>query len=81
MIYLEHPIHGVKIAYVDAEVEADKLNGWKEYAPSSEAQSVPHAQAEDEPKTSEESPADACPKCGKSFKRGLTMHVKHCKAS
>lgn len=20
-----------------------------------------------------------CPKCGKAFKKGLTMHVKHCK--
>lgn len=29
-IQLEHPKHGVKVAYNEAEAEADKKNGWKE---------------------------------------------------
>lgn len=33
MIHLEHPKHGVKIAYHEAEAEADKKNGWKVFDP------------------------------------------------
>ena len=29
--------------------------------------------------TSEEVLKNACPKCGRSFTRGLHLHVKHCK--
>jgi hypothetical protein len=29
MTYLIHPLHGTKIATHDAEVEADKQNGWR----------------------------------------------------
>lgn len=32
-IYLKHPKHGEKIAYYEAEAEADKKNGWVEYTP------------------------------------------------
>lgn len=80
MIYLRHPQHGAKIAYMDAEANADKLNGWEEYAPTSQIETLAHAQAEDEPAPSQEGAANACPKCGKLFGRGLTMHIKHCKA-
>lgn len=79
MIHLRHPQHGVKIAYMDAEANADKLNGWEEYVPTSETEALAHAQAEDESAPSKEGAPDACPKCGKAFKRGLTMHIRHCK--
>lgn len=32
-IYLEHKLHGRKVAYQLAEAEADKKNGWTEYNP------------------------------------------------
>jgi hypothetical protein len=28
VIYLTHPIHGAKVATLDAEAEADEKNGW-----------------------------------------------------
>lgn len=31
--YLRHPVHGTKVATLDAEVEADKENGWVEFDP------------------------------------------------
>lgn len=34
MIHLRHPIHGVKIAYSQAEADADKANEWVEYDPT-----------------------------------------------
>ena len=27
---LRHPVHGVKVAYLEAEAENDKLSGWVE---------------------------------------------------
>ena len=30
-IYLRHPIHGTKVATMQAEVEADVQNGWEVY--------------------------------------------------
>ena len=30
-IYLKHPIHGAKVAFVEAEAEADEENGWVRY--------------------------------------------------
>lgn len=30
MIYLKHPEHGIKVAYLESEIEADKKNGWTE---------------------------------------------------
>ena len=30
-IYLKHPIHGTKVATMEAEVEADVKNGWEVY--------------------------------------------------
>ena len=32
-IYLKHPIHGTKVATMDAEAEADAQNGWIVYNP------------------------------------------------
>ncbi len=29
IVYLKHPIHGTKIATIDAEVQYDEQNGWK----------------------------------------------------
>ena len=31
--YLKHPIHGTKVATIDAEVEEDAQNGWVVYNP------------------------------------------------
>jgi len=33
-IHLRHPKHGVKTAHLQAEADADKKNGWKEFDPS-----------------------------------------------
>ena len=32
-VTLVHPIHGAKIATMDAEIEADEQNGWTRYNP------------------------------------------------
>jgi len=32
-ITLVHPIHGAKVATMEAEVEADETNGWTRYNP------------------------------------------------
>jgi hypothetical protein len=34
IIYLRHPIHGTKVATLEAEAEADKQNGWEEFDPT-----------------------------------------------
>jgi hypothetical protein len=31
VIYLQHPIHGKKVATMDLEAEADERNGWVRY--------------------------------------------------
>jgi hypothetical protein len=31
IIYLKHPIHGTKVATMDAEAEYDESNGWQRY--------------------------------------------------
>ena len=31
VIYLRHPIHGNKVATLEAEAEADEQNGWERY--------------------------------------------------
>jgi hypothetical protein len=33
IIYLEHPVHGAKVATMDLEAEADEKNGWTRYNP------------------------------------------------
>ena len=32
-IYLQHPVHGRKIAHMEAEAEHDEQNGWVRYNP------------------------------------------------
>lgn len=52
MIFLEHPKHGRKVAYLQAEAEADKANGWTEYDPEKEKSNV--VRKEEGKKTTEE---------------------------
>ena len=33
IIYLEHPVHGAKVATMDLEAEMDEKNGWTRYNP------------------------------------------------
>lgn len=33
IIYLEHPVHGRKIAYMEEEAVGDESHGWKRYNP------------------------------------------------
>jgi hypothetical protein len=42
-IYLEHPIHGAKVATMDIEAEVDEQNGWIRYNPDtpSEPEAAP----------------------------------------
>jgi hypothetical protein len=42
-IYLEHPIHGAKVATMDIEAEVDEKNGWTRYNPDtlSELEAAP----------------------------------------
>jgi hypothetical protein len=32
-IYLKHPVHGTKVATMEAEAVADEENGWVRYTP------------------------------------------------
>lgn len=34
VIYLEHPLHGTKVATMELEAEYDEMNGWVRYDPS-----------------------------------------------
>ena len=42
-VTLVHPLHGAKVATMEAEVEADEKNGWTRYNP--DTPSVPEAAA------------------------------------
>ncbi len=33
VIYLTHPVHGAKVATIEAEAEMDEQNGWVRYNP------------------------------------------------
>ena len=33
IIYLQHPVHGFKIANMEMEAEFDEQNGWERYNP------------------------------------------------
>ena len=33
IIYLEHPVHGTKVATMDQEAEFDEQHGWSRYNP------------------------------------------------
>ena len=38
IIYLKHPVHGTKVATMEAEANADVANGWKVYNPEEQPQ-------------------------------------------
>ena len=38
VIYLKHPEHGVKVACLDLEAEADIENGWERFDPDDDIQ-------------------------------------------
>jgi hypothetical protein len=38
-VTLIHPIHGAKVATMEAEVEADETNGWTRYNPETPSES------------------------------------------
>lgn len=69
----------------DAAFAARLVNeGWvdspEKLSTDSLIEAIPEENAKD--KTEEiESNKKSCPKCGKSFERGLTMHMKFCKAT
>jgi len=44
IIYLKHPVHGIKIASLEMEAEQDEQNGWLRYNPA--APSAPEAMPE-----------------------------------
>jgi hypothetical protein len=33
LIYLQHPVHGTKVATMELEAEFDEQNGWERYNP------------------------------------------------
>jgi hypothetical protein len=43
IIYLQHPVHGFKIATMEMEAESDEQNGWQRYDP--DTPSVPEVVA------------------------------------
>lgn len=65
MIYQLHAEHGKHFAASIQEAEANEKNGWRTVT-----------EAEFYGKK-----ANGCPKCGKEFAKGLTMHVRHCKGN
>jgi hypothetical protein len=40
VIYLKHPEHGVKVACLDLEAEADIENGWERFDPNDDIQCI-----------------------------------------
>ena len=40
IIYMKHPIHGTKVATMEAEAEYDESNGWKRYELDTQLESV-----------------------------------------
>jgi hypothetical protein len=43
VIYLRHPIHGVKVASMDLEADADIENGWERFDPEQVTPQVDNA--------------------------------------
>jgi hypothetical protein len=39
MIYLEHPVHGRKVATMELEAVYDESNGWTRYTPGTPSES------------------------------------------
>ena len=40
IIYMTHPIHGAKVATMEAEAEQDEQNGWTRYDPEKPVEEV-----------------------------------------
>ena len=40
IIYLKHPIHGTKVATIDAEADYDESQGWKRYDLNTQSEAV-----------------------------------------
>lgn len=45
VIYMKHPVHGAKVATLEAEAKYDEMNGWVRYNP---ATPTPSADADGE---------------------------------
>jgi hypothetical protein len=43
VIYLRHPVHGVKVACMDLEADADVENGWERFDPEQVTPQVDNA--------------------------------------
>ena len=43
VIYLRHPVHGVKVASMDLEADADVENGWERFEPGQVTPQVDNA--------------------------------------
>ena len=50
VIYLEHPLHGQKVACSDSEARYDKGNGWREFDPNALKLEAPNALKFEAPK-------------------------------
>lgn len=48
MIFLQHPVHGRKIAIMEAEAEHDEKNGWTRYDPEAVTVEAPQTDTVDE---------------------------------
>ncbi len=79
---MHHPKHGRMPVYSNAEIERNRQNGWildedKPIEPmQTQTVQTDHLVAE---VLDIETPGKSCPACGKTFQRGLTMHMKYCK--
>jgi hypothetical protein len=40
-IYLQHPVHGRKVATMELEAEYDETNGWSRYNPDTPVEAAP----------------------------------------
>jgi hypothetical protein len=40
VIYLQHPVHGTKVATMDMEANYDEMHGWMRYDPESADEDV-----------------------------------------
>lgn len=80
--YMRHPLHGRMPVYTPTEIEYNRKHGW-ELETGNQIESKSPVESEAVSTTGEttqkENGENTCPKCGKSFQRGLTMHMKYCK--
>lgn len=82
--YMNHPKHGRIPVYSNAEIDRNSKNGWiLETLEEKPNDPMPKEVVPPDHLVAEvleiEPPGKACPACGKTFQRGLTMHMKYCK--